>query len=33
MDRWHADTDYTSLERTLDGSVAGKARVEVFTTA
>ena len=33
MKRFHADTGYTSLERTLDGSVDGKARVETFTTA
>lgn len=33
MQRFHSDTGYTSLERTLDGSVDGRARVEVFTTA
>ena len=33
MKRFHSDTGYASLERTLDGSVDGKARVETFTTA
>jgi len=33
MKRFHSDTSYTSLERTLDDSVDGKPRVEIFTTA
>jgi quinol monooxygenase YgiN len=33
MKHFHSGAGYTSLERTLDGSLDGKPRVEVFTTA
>jgi len=33
MQKFHAQPDFTSLQRTIEGSLAGQPEVEVFTTA
>jgi quinol monooxygenase YgiN len=33
MEKFHAQPDFTSLQRTIEGSLAGAPKVEIFTTA
>jgi len=33
MQKFHAQPDFTSLQRTIEGSLASQPEVEVFTTA